>query len=63
MQRSRPVYVPGRRVGAVLDEEPCYVQMSVKGRVMQRSRPAYYVLGRRVGAVLDEEPCHVQISA
>jgi len=62
MQRSRPVFVPGCHVGAVLDEEPCEIEMTARGRQMQRGLPDI-VLGVRVGAVLDEELCEIEKTA
>ena len=40
--------------GAFLDEEPCEIEMTPLGRLMERSRPTL-VPGRRAGAVIDEE--------
>ncbi len=47
------------RVGAVLDEEPCEIEMTA---LMQRSR-LVFVPGCHVGAVLDEEPCEIEMTA
>jgi hypothetical protein len=63
MQRSWPAIVLrcNINVGAVLDEEPCHVQMTPFGRPMQRSPPAL-VLGCRIDAMLDEEPYNFYMS-
>ena len=51
MQRSRPIFVLGCRIGAVLYEEPREIQITPKGRLMQHSRPIF-LPGCRIGAVL-----------
>jgi len=61
MQRSRPIFVLGRRIGAVVYEEPREIQMTPKGRLIQGS-PPIFVLGCRIGAVLDEEPREIQMT-
>ena len=58
MERGRPVLALGCQVGAVLDEEPGQIHLTLKGRPMQRGRPVL-ALGCHVGAVLDEEPGHI----
>jgi hypothetical protein len=49
------------RVDAVLDEEPCDVEMVVLRCRLERCAPTL-VLGFRVGAVLDQEPCDIEIT-
>jgi len=53
--------VLGCRVGAVIDEEPCNIKMTLAGRRMECCRPGL-VLGCYVGAVLDEELCDIEMA-
>ena len=46
--------VPGCHIRAVLDKEPCEIEVTAEGRQMKGSRPAL-VLGSHVDALLDEE--------
>ena len=54
MERSRPALVLGCGVGAVLDEDPCNIEMTVPGRLVEGCQPVL-VLGGSVGVSLDEE--------
>lgn len=61
MERCRPTMALSSRVDAVLDEEPCDVEMVVLRCRLERCAPTL-VLGFRVGAVLDQEPCDIEIT-
>ena len=54
MERSPPARAVGCHIGAVLDEEPCEIEIPLLRRVMEGSPPKL-ILGCSVGAVLNKE--------